>query len=275
MSDQVRGFYDRFSGTFVRDYVYGNRRVDWQLRFFKNAVPPSSSDILVIGCGSGQSAHYLATRVAKHSRVLGVDLSDENLRIANALFSHRRVEYRQLDVVRDRIEGKWQVVALPDVYEHLPRSGREVFHQALAALLTDTGRIVLTVPTPAAQQAVLRQGKSLQVIDEPVTLADLTAMATAINGHITYYNEVSVWEANDYAHAVIERGTGGCRALTPGDKLPLNGWPSARWMRSFAERLRVARCIGIVCRWVRVRCRLGRVSDTTNRDGPGRTKDTD
>ena len=91
---QVETFYNNFSPTFIRDYIYGNKRIQKQLEFFTKAIHPDTKRILVIGCGSGQGTHFIAKWVAKQAQILAVDISSENLRLAQCLFSHPRIEYR-------------------------------------------------------------------------------------------------------------------------------------------------------------------------------------
>ncbi|MGH8247327.1 MAG: class I SAM-dependent methyltransferase, partial [Gammaproteobacteria bacterium] len=225
MSENVESFYDGFSATFVGDYVRGNRRCERQHRFFSDAIPKTTTAVLVIGCGSGQGAHYIATRVAKQANVLAIDISAENLRLARALFPHPRIEYRKVDVVAEHLEGVWDIIAFPDVYEHIPRQMRTALHAKLDKLLAPRGRILLTVPTPAGQAETVASGGKLQIVDEPVTLSDLTGMAGDVHAVVSYYAQVSIWRTNDYAYAVVERGSAMCRPVASADRIALKGFP--------------------------------------------------
>lgn len=224
MRNEVETFYDDFSETFIRDYIYGNLRVDRQLKFLSNALPHDVSRVLIIGCGCGQSAHFIATRVAKHAKVLAVDISGEVLRLAKALFRHDRVEYRKLDITSDPIEGEWDAIVLPDVYEHIPLQFRKVLHSKLNSLLSNNGKILFTLPSPAHQAFLYESGKGLQLVDEIVTLQDLVDVAKDIRGQLTYFRMISLGNTNDYIHAVIERGTEKMGPLRKADKLPIKGW---------------------------------------------------
>jgi SAM-dependent methyltransferase len=224
MNKEVEAFYDSFSKRFVDDIVVGNERVEQQLAFFARAIPGNTSNVLVIGCGSGQGAHFIATAVAKEAKVLGVDISSENLRLAQNVFSNPMIEYRQVDVIADSVEGEFDVIALPDVYEHIPKESRGILHQKFDRLLSERGRILFTVPSPGKQASLYATGQGLQIVDEVVTLEDLNLVAASVGGVLTYFNMVSIWETNDYIHAVVERGAEPVRPLDESDKLPIKGW---------------------------------------------------
>ena len=253
MDERIEHFYDEFSETFLRDYVRGNRRNERQHRFFEEAIPPDTTRALVIGCGSGEGARFIATRVARQASIVAVDISAQNLRLAEKLFNHPRIEYRKLNVVTDPLAGEWELVVLPDVYEHIPRDLRSTLHARLDRLLSPTGRILVSVPTPAAQAQVLSSGGDLQIVDEPVTLDDLVRMARDVRATVTYFAMVSIWRTDDYIYAVLERGGGQCRPLDRADKLPVKGHPRqnrvVRGWRSTARFLGFHRLL----RWRRQR----------------------
>lgn len=229
MTSNPRDFYDAFSSTFVRDYVRGNRRVDRQLEFVSAATPSNARRALVIGCGSGESSVFLA-ELLPDSHVLGVDLSPRNIELANRLFPHPRVTYRVADMTRDALDGEqpFDVILLPDVYEHIPVDARGTLHRTLRRLLTSRGRILLTLPSPGKQKALAESGEGLQPVDETITLSDLSDLANAVDADLTHFNLVSIWDSNDYVHAVVERGSGTLGPLDSHSRIPLKGWPSGR-----------------------------------------------
>jgi len=208
-SERVEAFYDALSPTFVRDYVHGNKRVARQFQFFQAAVHPETESILVVGCGSGEGAHFVATRVAPRARILAIDISGANIELARTLFAHPRIQYRKSDVLTDNIDGQWELILLPDVYEHIPREARRTLHAAFARLLTADGRILLTIPSEQTQKSLSDPHNTThrrQVIDEVVSLADLELLSGETAGRLTYFAIISVWQSNDYVHAIVERG---------------------------------------------------------------------
>ena len=244
-ADDVRRFYDRLSDKSLRDYLEGNPRVAAQLAFLRDAIPETTRRILVIGCGSGEGAHYLARRAAPRACVVAVDISPANIALARRLFAHPRVAYRVADAVEGAIEGPWDAIVLPDVYEHIAREQRASFHAHLRATLSPRGTIALTVPSPAHQEALRERGEGLQPVDETVTLADLEKLARDIDGSLSYYALVGIWHTNDYVHAVVERGAEQRRSIALRDRTRLKrnprGGPFERGAR--LARRHVARAV--------------------------------
>ena len=239
-SPSARQFYDGFTGAFLRDYVRGNLRVDRQFRFLAEAISPADRNILVIGCGIGHVGRFLAGK-ARCAHIVASDLSGECIRLANRLFPHPRVEYRVLDALCDPIDGAFDLVVLPDVYEHIPASSRGVLHERLARVLGVRGRIALTGPTPGHQAMLRAGGGPLQPVDEDVTPEHLQTFARDVGGALTFYRMISVWRTNDYFHAVIERGVEPVRELQASDRYPLKSGTGhcplcdivRRWWRRF------------------------------------------
>jgi len=198
-------FYDCFAETFVRDWVSGNSRVDVQRKFILASLPASPASVLVIGCGLGQVAAAVAKQLREPAKVLGVDLSEMAIKYARALFRSQNLAFAQGDVLADDLEGSWDVIVLPDVYEHIPRERRDDLGRMLNRLLAPRGVLVLTCPHPRHQAWLRSQGYGLQPVDEDVTLADVGALADQVSGTLIYYRLVSVWRTGDYFHAAIQR----------------------------------------------------------------------
>ena len=205
----------------IRNYVHGNKRVNAQLALLRDAVAPSVERVLVIGCGSGESAHYIAARIAKHAKIVGVDISPEAVRIARKLFPHRRIEYRCENAVAGPIENNWDVIVLPDVYEHIPAGDRNKLHANLKVMLAERGKVLLTLPSPGHQTALHEQGWGLQIVDETVTLNDLLILADDLDAPLVHYSWISAFQTNDYVHAVIEREADRVGLITPADRILL------------------------------------------------------
>lgn len=208
LAPRVKEFYDTFGKTFIRDLIRKNPRVTAVHRLFRQAIPAQAKSILVIGCGSGRDAWELVKRVAPKAKVLAVDISENNIRIAETLFKHPRVKYKIIDILEDDIEGTWQYIVLPDVYEHIPKEHRSDLHIKLKRYLTHDGKIILTCPTPWHQQKLREAGEGLQIIDEDVFIEDIQSFAEAIGGFVGLYKTISIWNANDYFHAIIEKKSG-------------------------------------------------------------------
>ena len=78
----------------------------------------------------------------------------------------------------------------------------------------------------------MRKVKACKIVDEVVTLEDLNVVAKEIGGALAYFSLLSVWETNDYIHAVIERETEPVRPIKEEDELPIKGRvPRNLWHR--------------------------------------------
>jgi len=242
----VASFYDDFSKRFVDDIVQGNERVELQLKFLLQATPAEARDVLVVGCGAGQSPLLLATKAAQSARVVAIDLSKDALNLAQRVFGHRRIEYLEADVISEPLNGKWDVIVFPDSYEHIAVRDRAALHVKLDGLLSDVGRILLTVPSPGKQRMLKESGQGLQIIDEVVSLEDLRELARSVKGTLTYFNMISVWQTNDYVHAVVERGADRPGEITQFNMVPIKGCSKRNlWIRG-RDFLRYRLRIGVI-----------------------------
>ncbi len=219
----VEQYYnDTFALRLLRDYIYGNRRVDRIRKFLTRAIPSDTRSILEIGCGSGANAYWLSRKVARRARILAVDVSSANIRVANEIFHGPRVRFAQCNILEQSLEERnFDVIILPDVYEHIPIGDRPKLHTALDRYMSENARLLLTVPSPGAQDAEERRGIMKQIVDETVTLEDMMQLARDVRGTLTYYSMVSIGYTNEYVHIMIERDVGPPRPLSAADMLPI------------------------------------------------------
>lgn len=238
MPTDVENFYDAFSQRYVKDYVQGNLRVQRQIAFFSDAIPADTQSILVIGCGSGESALHLVNHVAPLAQVLAVDLSAESVAMAQQLFPHDRIIYRQVDVIKDVLQGQWDVIAMPDVLEHIPLDARGSLYARFNELLSDQGRILITCPAPSTRRTRRRKAGELQIIDEDITVESLLEFAQATQTRLSFLRLVSIWCPNDYFHAMIERQPDVEGSVSAHDAIPIKGWPRVSSWRRFAHGIK-------------------------------------
>ena len=204
----VADYYDGYARIFLRDISGGNARVAAVHQLYREAIHPDTRSILLIGCGSGKDAAVLARDIAPRTQVVAVDISSNNIRMAQALFAHPRITYRQADATQDVVEGTFDVIVFPDVYEHIPTARRGALHERLAACLSPDGQVLLTCPTRWHQDSLREAGEGLQIVDEDVTLEDVQALARDLGGFVSLFRVVSIWRANDYFHAIVDRRPG-------------------------------------------------------------------
>ena len=236
-SDAIRSFYDAFTQKLVRDYIEGNVRQSRAFALVRSAIGPDTRTILDVGCGIGaSSASYVegTTGVSVH----GVDISPNNIRVATALFGGPQLRFSVSDMTSPPGDERYDLIALVDMHEHIPRASWPAFHATLARSLADRGTLVMTTPSPAHQD-YLRTSKpdGLQVVDETLELEDVIALARTLDATVVRYEWVGVWHTGDYVHTVISRAP-------RFDPIPRR----ARWVPTVRPRVTVNRAEDLVRR---------------------------
>lgn len=205
--EKVEAFYDGFQQQLLKDYLLGNPRIVAAIRFMQEHVRPGCSSILDIGCGMGWSTFELA-QFFPRAEALGVDISSELIGLAGRMFARKNLSFQKVDVTSDAfaLGRAFDAITLIDVYEHIPATDRGVFHRHLRRLLSDEGQVLIASPTPLHQQWLREYApEGLQPVDEDVTLEDMQALALALDGQLTVFHYRSIWNTNDYFHALIEK----------------------------------------------------------------------
>jgi SAM-dependent methyltransferase len=98
------------------DGVHPKHRLTRYHDFFVERVRPGET-VLDIGCGKGELANDLVHRVG--ASVVGVDHDPSHLAFARERFTHERLEFRDGDVLEELPAGRFDVVVLSNVLEHL------------------------------------------------------------------------------------------------------------------------------------------------------------
>jgi SAM-dependent methyltransferase len=201
-SSEVREFYDKFSGeVLIRDFSYVNLRHEAIKSLCRQFIAPGSV-ILEIGCGAGIISRFLGKRA---SRVLGIDISPKNIALAKEFAASSKVRFEVVDIVergRDlEKDGSFDVILAADVIEHIPKSEYRGVFATFERLLSASGRVILTFPSPEIQEYMKsHQPEDVQVVDESIELTDLLAVTSLKPLHFSYRN---VFGTNDYVHVVL------------------------------------------------------------------------
>jgi len=202
----VTSYYNDFVSQLLHDYLHGNLRVRKQVAFAHEALPQSPSDLLVVGCGIGDVAFELRA-IPSVRYVMGIDISDVAIAYGRKLFQTTNFDLHPMNIAEHAPERQFDCILLPDVYEHIPKPDRGRVHGNIRSALKPGGRVLLTVPSAMHQSQLIARGYGLQVVDETIGLDDLQQFARDLAGYISYYNEIAVWNAYDYVHAIIETRT--------------------------------------------------------------------
>lgn len=240
-AEEIEDYYDSHLAGKLQGFVEGNPRIERAWTTVARWAPRQPERVLEVGCGIGDICWRMAERW-EAARVLGLDISPASVETARKLFGSSRLTFHQGPLTSGSLEGKFDLVLLMDVYEHIAVEDRTALHRAIAGLLGSRGRIILSVPTPR-HLAWLRehQPAEIQPVDEDIRIETLSALARETGTEILLYEEVNVWHHGDYAHAVLGTRTDWApvREAAPGRGLRarLLRWAAARreprlWDRS-------------------------------------------
>lgn len=204
-NQQIAGFYDEFSDRLLTCYVKGNPRVTAAVQYAADQIPFSATKLLEVGCGIGETTSRL-----RQSRpdvtATGIDISPQNVRTAQQLFGDQEgLRFFVSDMTSPVEGGPFDVVTLLDVYEHIPASVRESFHQSLRKSMAPTARLIVTCPSFLHQNFLKETNPAgLQIVDETIGPMELIRLAEDLGGHLTDFSYTSIFRTNDYFHATID-----------------------------------------------------------------------
>jgi 2-polyprenyl-3-methyl-5-hydroxy-6-metoxy-1,4-benzoquinol methylase len=117
--------------------------LDFVLQRVEDYAPASIVDI---GCGDGRLTREIADLECV-DRVLGVDFSHRAIDLAKAMnFDKQQANYLSLDITHQRLDEKFDMAVLMEVFEHIPLDQCEEFMGAVRSLLKPGGKLIITVP---------------------------------------------------------------------------------------------------------------------------------
>lgn len=130
---------ERYFNEYKKNYFSKIHR-----QFLKYLPYKIKSSILDIGCGSGRDAHSLAKR---GYLVTAVDPSTEMLRLAKTKNSHPNINWLNdsLPQLKSLEENTYDFILLSAVWMHIPANERGESLGRLYDLLTENGRLAITL----------------------------------------------------------------------------------------------------------------------------------
>ena len=119
--------------------------------------------VLDVGSGKGELAHDLVTRSG--ATVVGIDNNPHHVAFAHSRFQHERLQLVEGDVLECVPDGRFDVVVLSNVLEHIePRV--ELLHRLVAA--SAPSRVLIRVPALSRDWTVpLREEVGLPHFSDP------------------------------------------------------------------------------------------------------------
>jgi len=100
----------------AEDGLHPKHRLMNYHKFFVDNVSPEDT-VLDMGCGNGALTFDVAK---KAKRIIGIDLSKKNIKIAKEKFSRENIEYIQGDILKSLPDEKFDVIILSNILEHIP-----------------------------------------------------------------------------------------------------------------------------------------------------------
>jgi len=206
----ISHYYDNRIEEAINDYFINNKRLIEALKFSIQNIPADTTNILDLGCGIGWTSYEYAKHFP-NSQVTGFDISEKSIEFARSFFSHKNLNFLKGDIslLSDYIPGKFEIVTLIDVYEHIEKSRRPVFYNLINEKLAENGKVLITCPS-VIHQNYLRKHKpeELQPIDENIFLDDLQRFSSYIDAEISFYKYKSIYHTDDYIQAILNKNIG-------------------------------------------------------------------
>jgi 2-polyprenyl-3-methyl-5-hydroxy-6-metoxy-1,4-benzoquinol methylase len=208
---EVREFYDSFlKSTMVKYRLYGNARIDKAIdRILEYTT--KNSKILDIGCGIGIVPEKISKK-AKEGHVWGIDISEENIWYSNKTIKRNNTSFLQCDIVtefkrlKEFLDEKIDILTMVDVIEHIPEKNRVDLFKNIEKLITNSGKVILTYPSPEYQkQLIYKEKDKLQIIDNIIEIDTLIKESSSAGLKLYHYSLESIWRKNDYVHVILEK----------------------------------------------------------------------
>jgi SAM-dependent methyltransferase len=204
----VETYYDKRAGEKLRDFTHFNPRIEAAIQTLAEWAPVNPRRVLEIGCGIGATSWRMA-RAWPQAEVIGADISPASIDVARACFRLPNLYYYVGPIEQGALEGKFDLILMMDVYEHIAPADRSGLHAALKNILADDARFVLTFPTPTLQNYIAANSpQDLQPVDECIGYDEITVLTGETATQMVFYRKTGVWHYGDYAHLVLARYRG-------------------------------------------------------------------
>jgi SAM-dependent methyltransferase len=265
MTSRTQDFYEDFSrDAGLRDWAVPNARHE----HLRTVVDKLLHDrrglrILDVGCGAGVMSGHLA----RYGTVEGVDLSHGAVSLANLLVPGGSFRAGRLDELG--LPGPYDVIAMFDVLEHIPREERSALLSDLTRRLAPDGILFASTPQGAFTRWLLDSRPDLaQVLEVEVHLHELLPELRDLGFELAHYEVYELEFARQYqamAFVYSPRSPGGAPRHPAGlrSRQLVLGNPVARVLRRLRPAARLSRRAGLAAG---LRFAAGRVPSSVPED---------
>jgi cyclopropane fatty-acyl-phospholipid synthase-like methyltransferase len=210
-SVDARSFYDDYVAR--QEKVGVNARHHSIMGWLRRSGLRPGHRVLEIGCGVGTLTELLAEDLEPGGSIVALDFSLKSIEGARerlARFNHVRLVVG--DVLDVELDGRFDVVVLPDVIEHIPIEQHSKLFGQVASWVRPKGFVLLHYPNPYHLEWCREHSPEvLQIIDQPIYADALVGNVYPHGLYLDSLQTYTIWvREGDYVAAVLKprAGTG-------------------------------------------------------------------
>jgi len=163
IAQKEASYYDNFLEYLKNDHKRENPRHIHVKKTLERLLR-TNMEILDIGCGTGISSYYMASKGAK---VTAVDLSKKLIEFARKNSYHDNITYIVEDATNLNLMKTFDLITIIDSMEHIPKDRIESFFQVLKKHSSTDTMIYLNIPDGRYQEFMKNNyPQRLQIVDE-------------------------------------------------------------------------------------------------------------
>jgi 2-polyprenyl-3-methyl-5-hydroxy-6-metoxy-1,4-benzoquinol methylase len=192
---EIKNFYENFTKNLIKDKIYPNCRHQKIKKYLKEVLNNKKIEsVLEVGCGIGIISEFISKKV---SEVVGIDISEENIKFAKATVKH--VKFYCTDFFEFSSKKSFELITLFDVLEHFPKEKHKNVFQKISELSSPNTIILITIPDPNYIAYVRKNApEKLQVVDEEIHFEELKTIFDQFNFDIIKYERYGIDTADQY-----------------------------------------------------------------------------
>lgn len=135
---------NKTNSTYLYD-IGGRKSVKWVIKRINEKINHSNKNfikILDIGCGTCQLTKILSEKF--NCEVLAIDIDDKSISMARKNIKNKNVVFKLLDVESECIDGKFDVILMTQVIDHL-KNPSQVLDRLSKINLESNGSLIIGV----------------------------------------------------------------------------------------------------------------------------------
>lgn len=192
-TSQIKEFYDGHAVN-VQEKVGVNIRHRSILSKLLRAGLKEHHRVLEVGCGVGTLTE-LIVRKLKSGALVATDISEQAISLAREKHGNKRnISFKVTDMSDFVTEGRFDVVVLPDVLEHIPEEQHAALFALIEKLLAENGVVCIHIPDPFSLQWMREhRPEALQIVDQSLSIADMVERFGKVKLLLDRYERYGLW----------------------------------------------------------------------------------